>query len=232
MPLIYEVLLNDIEKGLAVFQGNKEEIFFSIPSITSMPLDLRALDHFDKSHLIPHIRCKDYSNETTREIANLAKEMGFKKAFLISGDSPHPHQDGLTSCEAIPFYHSLGIEVGSGLDIYAACLKTEINKAHEKIRNGATYLVTQVVFVNDETEKRLLEIQQKLHHTGIKIYPCLSLLGNFEKDRHLLKKICPSMPKDIFSGKRPIEENNKKAVEIFQRLFHSDTTYLFQLKTT
>ncbi|HBN22371.1 MAG TPA: hypothetical protein DD412_03960 [Holosporales bacterium] len=216
----------------ATFNNKKEPVFFSIPSLRSNPLELRSLDKFDKSSLIPHIRCKNYSQEQTIEKANLAKEMGFKKIFLVSGDTPYPHQNGLTSCQAIPYYHRLDLEVGSSLDIYAPCLRTEIEKALEKIKSGASYLVTQVVFFSNETEKRLLKIQHALQDTGVKIYPCLSLLGDFEKDRHLLKKICPSLPQEIFSGKQKIENNNKKAVDIFQRLFNSDTTYLFQVKTS
>lgn len=230
MTLIYETPLKGLEKMKAAFQENEEPTFFSIPSLKSNPLDLKSLDKFNKAFLIPHIRCKDHSKEQTIELANLTKKMGFEKVFLISGDTPYLHQEGLTSYQAIPYYHNLGIEVGSSLDIYAPCLKIETEKALEKIKNGVDFLVTQVVFMSPKMEKRLLGIQQALQHTGIKIHPSLSLLGDFEKDRHLLKKICPSLPQKIFSGEENIEGNNKKAVEVFQRLFNSDTTYFFQVK--
>ena len=231
MPSIYETSLNDLEKMQPLFNGYEESVFFSIPSLKSTPLDLRSLGKFDnRNALIPHVRCGDYSKKQTIETAHLAKEMRFKKVFLISGDPPYAHQKGLTSCQAIPYYHRLGLEVGSSLDIYAPCLKTEIKKAEEKIKAGSRYLVTQVVLMSDETEKRLLEIHDALHHTKIKIYPCLSLLKDFRKDSLLLKKICPFVPQEILSRKQDIQDNNKKAVEFFQRLFNSDTMYLFQFR--
>jgi len=107
---------------------------------------------------------------------------------------------------------------------------SKIKKAEEKIKAGSRYLVTQVVLMSDETEKRLLEIHYALHHTKIKIYPCLSLLKDFRKDSLLLKKICPFVPQEILSRKQDIQDNNKKAVEFFQRLFDSDTMYLFQFR--
>jgi len=230
--VIYETFTTDLEDMQATFKEPQKPALFSIPSLKSSPIDLRSLDPFEKTSLIPHIRCGDYSKQETLEMAELAKKRGFKQVFLISGDKPHSSQKGLTSCQAIPSYHGVGLEVGSCLDIYAPCLKTEIEKAQKKAKAGASYLVTQVVFLSEEIEKRLLEIKGALHHTGVKIVPALSHLGDIKKDSLLLKKICPTIPQEIFSGKQDIHENNKKAVDLFQRLFNSDTVYLIQYNKT
>lgn len=89
MPFIYETSLNDLEKMQPLFNGYEESVFFSISSLKSTPLDLRSVGKFDnRNALIPHVRCGDYSKKQTIETAHLAKEMRFKKVFLISGDPP------------------------------------------------------------------------------------------------------------------------------------------------